>query len=250
VSTFFELLEGAPNTLIVTGGAFALALVGGLILALLQSYGGVLGGFARLYTNFFRGAPVLVQLFILFFGLAEFGIRLRPLQAAIIGLGMNGASYIGEIIRAGIESVHRGQTEAALSVGLTRWQVMRHIVLPQTVSVSLPPIGNQLISLLKDSAIVSVVAAPEITFRARQIATRTFRAGEVYLIAAGLYLALSLPLAAAVRHLERRRTRYREQGAQRPRSWGKLILWGVGLDAKSEETSPDRPATSRTHKDR
>lgn len=192
-----------------------MALVGGVILALAQVSDGPFKRLARVCTDFFRGLPVLIVLFILFFGLAEVGIRLEPLQAAIAGLGMHGAAYMGEIVRAGIESVPGGQLDAGRSVGLTRSRIMQLIVLPQAVNVSLPPTGNYMIALLKDSAIASVVAAPKIMFRARQLVTETFRAGEIYLIVAALYLALSLPLAAGVRYLQRRQTRYRRPQGQR-----------------------------------
>jgi polar amino acid transport system permease protein/cystine transport system permease protein len=200
------LLGGLTTTLLVTLGALLLALLGGLILGLARAYvpGSILGRAALSYIEFFRGTPVLIQLFILYFGLTEFGVRMTPLEAAVLGLGLNGSAYLAEVYRAGIQSIHRGQVEAAFSVGLTPTQAVRLVVLPQALRVAIPPIGNYSIGLLKDTAIVSVVAAPEILFRARQLTVATLQGAEIYLVVAALYLALSLPLAYFVRRLEGR----------------------------------------------
>jgi polar amino acid transport system permease protein/cystine transport system permease protein len=152
---------------------------------------------------------VLAQLFILYFGLVEVGlVTLEPLQAAVLGLGLNGGAYLAEVFRAGIQAIHREQVEAALSLGLTPLNAMRRVILPQAFRIVLPPIGNFSIGLLKDTAVVSAVAAPEIMFRARQLTTETFQSGQIYLIAALVYLGLSLPLSQVVRRLERVSSRW------------------------------------------
>jgi polar amino acid transport system permease protein/cystine transport system permease protein len=198
------MLEGAVTTVEVTFGALVLAIVAGLILALVRVGGGLAGKLAVVYIEFLRGTPVLAQLFILYFGLVEVGlVTLQPLQAAVLGLGLNGGAYLAEVFRSGIQAIHRGQMEAALAIGLTPLGAMRRVILPQAFRIVLPPIGNFSIGLLKDTAVVSAVAAPEIMFRARQLTTETFQSGQIYLLAALVYLALSLPLSQVVRRLER-----------------------------------------------
>ena len=113
----------------------------------------------------FRAVPVLTQLFIIYFGLTEIGIRLDPLPSAIVGFGINGGAYLTEVFRAGIESIHHGQMEAAQMLGMTRLAALRIVILPQAVRVVLPPLGNFAIGLLKDTALASAVAAPELMFQ-------------------------------------------------------------------------------------
>jgi len=204
------LLLGVEMTIIVTVGGFALAVVLGLAGAVIRTTRfGVLRAIGTLYVDVFRAVPVLTQLFILYFGLAEIGIRLAPVPAAIIGFGINGGAYLTEVFRAGIEAVHKGQTEAALSIGMTRMQALRIIILPQAMRVILPPLGNFAIGLLKDTSVASSVAAPELTFRARMLVDQTYLSTQIYLMVAILYLAMSLPLAHLVRRLERRGARER-----------------------------------------
>jgi polar amino acid transport system permease protein/cystine transport system permease protein len=147
---------------------------------------------------------VLTQLFIIYFGLTEIGIRLDPLSAAIVGFGINGGAYLTEVFRAGIGSVHQGQMEAAQMLGMTRLTAMRIIILPQAMRVVLPPLGNFAIGLLKDTALASAVAAPELMFRARNLVDKTFLSTQIYLTTAAIYLAMSLPLGYVTRRLEAR----------------------------------------------
>jgi polar amino acid transport system permease protein/cystine transport system permease protein len=157
---------------------------------------------AGLYVEVFRGVPVLTQLFVIYFGLASIGIKLEPVPAAIIGFGINGGAYLTEVFRAGIESIHRGQLEAAFTIGMTRLMGLRFIVLPQAIRVVLPPLGNFAVGLLKDTALASAVAAPELTFRGRMLIDQTYLSTQIYLLVAVIYLAMSLPLARLVRRLE------------------------------------------------
>ncbi len=202
------LLLGVQITIIVTIGGFVLALVLGSLGAVLRT---ARFAFARavgtVYVDVFRAIPVLTQLFIIYFGLAELGVKLAPVPAAIIGFGINGGAYLTEVFRAGIEAVHRGQGEAALAIGMTRMQALRIIVLPQALRVVLPPLGNFGIGLLKDTSVASSVAAPELTFRAHMLVDQTYLSAQIYLMVAALYLAMSLPLARLVRVLERRLAR-------------------------------------------
>ena len=200
------LLKGAVMTVTVAAGALAFALVLGLLIALIRlSRWRLLGGLAYVYTEFLRGTPALVQLFVIYFGLPDIGIEPTPVEAAIIGLGINGSAYLSEVYRAGIQAIHRGQIEAALSLGMTPLGSMRYIVLPQAIRIMLPPITNFSIMLLKDTALVSVVAVPEIMFYARNLVTETFQSMHVYLLAAAIYLAMTIPMSRLVAHLERTR---------------------------------------------
>jgi polar amino acid transport system permease protein/cystine transport system permease protein len=165
----------------------------------------MLRGLASAYIEILRGTPALAQLFVIYFGLPDIGIHPEPVTAAIIGLGINGSAYLAEIYRAGIEAIHKGQIEAALSLGMTPTRAMQYIILPQALRMMLPPITNFSIILLKDTALVSVVAAPEIMFFARNLVTETFLSMHVYLLAALIYLCMTIPMARVVAVLERNR---------------------------------------------
>lgn len=204
------LLLGVEMTIIVTLGGFVVAVAMGMLGAVLRTARlMVLRVIGTLYVDVFRAVPVLTQLFIIYFGLAELGLKLDPIPAAIIGFGINGGAYLTEVFRAGIEAVHRGQNEAALSIGMTRAQALRIIVLPQALRVVLPPLGNYAIGLLKDTSVASSVAAPELSFRAHMLVDQTYLSTQIYLTVAVLYLAMSLPLARLVHSLERRMARGR-----------------------------------------
>ena len=199
------LLAGAVTTVEITAGGFVLALALGLAAgALLGAQSRVIRAVVRAYVDVFRAVPVLTQLFILYFGLVEVGIRLQPLQAAVLGFGLNGGASLAEVFRAGIQSVHHGQTEAAQMLGMTRLSVLRIVVLPQALRVALPSLGNYAIGLLKDSTLASAVAAPELMFLARKVVDRTFLGPQVFLAVAVIYLAMSLPLGHLTRLAEAR----------------------------------------------
>ncbi len=199
------LLPAAWVTIRVTAIAFLLAVAAGLLLAVLQTSPlPPLRVLVRTYVEVIRGTPVLAQLFILYFGLAELGIRFTPFQAATLGLGLNGAAYLAEVFRAGIQSIHAGQMEAALAIGMAPLSAMRYVVVPQALRVVVPPVTNYSIALLKDTAIVSAVAAPEIMFRARNLVMETYLSMQIYLLVAVMYLAMSLVLARMAARVERR----------------------------------------------
>jgi polar amino acid transport system permease protein len=205
-----SLLLGVEMTIVVTLGGFIVAIVLGMAGAVLRNARAApLRALGSLYVDVFRAVPVLTQLFIIYFGLAEIGLKLPPIPSAIIGFGINGGAYLTEVFRAGIEAVHRGQTEAALAIGMRRSQALRIIVVPQALRVVLPPLGNYAIGLLKDTSVASSVAAPELTFRAHMLVDQTYLSTQIYLTVAVLYLAMSLPLAHLVRRLERRLARSR-----------------------------------------
>jgi His/Glu/Gln/Arg/opine family amino acid ABC transporter permease subunit len=199
------LLEGAVVALEVAAGALCVALVGGLALALLlTSRLRLLRIGARGYVELMRGTPALTQLFIIYFGLADLGLGLPPLAAAIVGLGANGAAYLAEVFRAGIGAVAKGQTEAARSLGLPPVDVLRFVVLPQALRIMLPPRCNYAVQLLKDTTLASSVAAPEIMFRARNLVMETYLSMQVYLLVACIYLCFSIPMSHLASRLEAR----------------------------------------------
>jgi polar amino acid transport system permease protein/cystine transport system permease protein len=202
------LLFGAVTTVKVTVGGFVVAVLIGLCCAImLRLRSRLLRAAVAIYVDVFRAIPVLTQLFIIYFGLTEIGIRLDPIPAAIVGFGINGGAYMTEVFRAGIESVHQGQLEAAQMLGMTRLAAMRIIILPQAMRVVLPPLGNFAIGLLKDTALASAVAAPELMFRARNLVDKTFLATQIFSATAVIYLAMSLPLGYLTRRAEARVSR-------------------------------------------
>ena len=201
-----SLLGGWPETVTVAVGSLVFALFFGLIVALLRmSNWRVLRIVSTAYVELFRGTPALVQLFVIYFGLPDVGLEPSPLQAAIIGLGLNGAAYMSEIYRAGIESIHRGQMEAALTLGMTPFQAMRYIVLPQALRTMLPPITSFAIVLLKDTSLVFAVGVVEIMALTRNLVTETLQSAPIYIMAGLLYLCMTIPLSRFAARLERQR---------------------------------------------
>jgi polar amino acid transport system substrate-binding protein len=199
------LLKGAGVTIFISIVSMALAIVLGLFIALLRLYGPpVLRGMAAAYVEVYRGTPLLIQLFILYYGLPNVGITLSPFAAAIIGLGMNYAAYEAEVYRAGLEAVPRGQMEAALSLGMPRPLALRRVIFPQAFRISLPAVTNDFIALFKDSSIVSVIAMVELTKTYGILAATTLRYFELGLVVAVLYFGMSYPLSILARRLERK----------------------------------------------
>lgn len=199
------LLQGVKYTLIVAAGSLVLSTILGLAWALMRVSGiAWLGWIAKIVVNILRGIPILVQLFYIYFVLPEFGIALSALQAAIIGLGVAYSAYQSENFRAGIEAIDHGQIEAAKSLGLGWLLTMRHIILPQAIRLVLPPYGNIMVMMLKDSSQASTITVAELTLQGTLIASSTFKNMTVYSLVALLYLAMCLPLMALTSWLERR----------------------------------------------
>jgi polar amino acid transport system substrate-binding protein len=197
-------LRATGVTVIISVLAMALAVVGGLALSLARRYGGrPLRAMAGGYVELFRGTPVLLQLYVLYYGLAPL-VALNAFTAAVVGLGLNYAAYEAELYRAGLEAVPIGQTEAALSLGMSRAQALGRIVLPQALRVALPGIANDFIALLKDTSLVSVITVVELTKQMTITAVYLQSWLVPGLLCAALYLALSYPLARLARRLERR----------------------------------------------
>lgn len=199
------LLKGAVVTLQVTAGSFLLSSVIGLVFALMMvSKVRAVSLFAIGLVNVIRGLPIIVQLFYIYFVLPDFGIQLSAFQAGFIGLGIAYSAYQAENFRAGIQAIHQGQIEAAESLGMRGAMVMRRVVLPQAFRIALPPYGNTLVMMLKDSSLVSTITVAEMTRAGQLIASSTFENMTVYTLVALLYLALSLPLSYGLRRLEAR----------------------------------------------
>lgn len=199
------LLQGLKFTLLVTAGSLALSTVLGVGWALMRVSGiGWLATIAKIVVNTLRGIPILVQLFYIYFVLPEFGIALSALQAAIIGLGVAYSAYQSENFRAGIEAIDLGQVEAAQSIGMGWGLTMRRVILPQAIRLVLPPYGNIMVMMLKDSSQASTITVAELTLQGTLIASSTFKNMTVYSLVALLYLAMCLPLMGFVSWLERR----------------------------------------------
>ncbi len=199
------LLIGVKLTIIVTVGSLALSTVLGLVWALLRVSGiRALAGPTAIVINLIRGIPIIVQLFYIYFVLPEAGITLSALQAAIIGLGIAYSAYQAENFRAGIEAIDHGQVEAAQSLGMGWTMMMRRVILPQAVRIALPPYGNIMIMMLKDSSQASTITVAELALQGKLIASSTFKNMTVFTLVALLYLAMSIPLILMVGALERR----------------------------------------------
>jgi His/Glu/Gln/Arg/opine family amino acid ABC transporter permease subunit len=188
--------------------SFCLAAGIGLVIALLRiSRVALLRACARLYIGFFRGVPVLVILYWIYFALPEMGYQFLVISsytAAVLGLGIHGGAFLAEIFRSGIESLHRGQMEAALSLGLTPAKAMGYIILPQALRVVVPPVTNYAVGLLKETALCSIIAAPELMLRAKDLASSSFLPMHAFVLAAVFYYLMSFPLMRAAEYLEAR----------------------------------------------
>jgi ABC-type amino acid transport system permease subunit len=161
---------------------------------------------AAVYVELIRGTPLLVQILFIYFVLPAAGVNLPARTSGILALTLNAAAYISEIIRAGIQSIDAGQMEAARSLGMSYWQAMRRIILPQTFRRVVPPLTNEGIALLKDSSLVSVIGLTELARTGQELASRYAAPLTVWPVVALLYLALTFPLARASQYLERKWT--------------------------------------------
>jgi polar amino acid transport system permease protein len=195
-------------TILGYGLALLLGLIAGLMLV---SRSPITLAISKLYVEVIRGIPLLVIVLYAGFVLSPYireatngGVDLRGFPGAVIGLGFGYGAYLAEVFRAGIQSIHRGQMEAARSLGMSYFQSMRHVILPQALRVVLPPLGNDFIAMLKDSSLISVVALPEILQQGRLWVSRTFRAFEGYNTVALFYLVMTLVLSLVVRVIERK----------------------------------------------
>ena len=202
------LLEGCVVTLQISFFALLLGMIFGIAGALCRiSDNRALNSLAFMYVWVIRGTPVMVQLFILYFGLPQLGIKLPSMVAGVLGLAINTGAYVTEIIRAGIQAVDKGQMEAALSVGMSFRQAMVRIIGPQATKICIPPLVNQFIMTLKNSSIASLVTITELFRTGEQIIYTTFRSFEVYMAVAVLYLMMNSVFMVIADRLERKMAR-------------------------------------------
>lgn len=220
---FVFLQDGVRVTVSITVISFLFILLVGLLGGLGRiSKNALIKGVASIYVEIIRGIPLLVQLMFIYYAspivIRDLGLRLagiwpslsarlvsiklNPFGAAVAGLTICYGAYMSEIFRAGIESIPKGQMEAARSLGMSYFQAMRYVILPQAVRVILPPVGNEFVALLKDSSLVSVVAVADMTRRGREFMAATFMALETWLMVALLYLVMTLFLSRVVSHIE------------------------------------------------
>lgn len=201
-----DLLRGALVTVEITACALALGCVLGLLVGIgrLNPKRRWLYGICTAYVAAIRGTPLLVQLFILFFGLPQFGILLPAFVCGVIGLGIYSGAYVSEIVRGAIQSIDKGQMEAARSIGMSSGQAMRSVVLPQAVVRMIPPLGNEFIALIKNSALVSLLTIHDLMHEGQKIISVSYRSLEVYLAIAVVYFVLTGATTLVLRHIELR----------------------------------------------
>ena len=205
VEFFPVLMQGVLTTISITLAALVIATALGLFWALLRVSGiGPLAHASRLLTNVIRGIPIVVVLFYMYFVLPDMGISLSAFHAGALGLGIAYSSYMAEVFRAGINAVDVGQYEAAQSLGMSRMLLMRRVVLPQAFKIALPPYGNNVVMMLKDSSQTAVITVIELSMQSKLIAAATFKSATIFTLVALMYLALSLPMMWGVGKLERR----------------------------------------------
>ena len=198
------LFEGLWITLKISGISFVCSLIIGLLVAILRLSHSAVGRLgARLYLEIIRNTPLLIQIFFIYFVLGPV-LGLERFPSAILALSLFEGAYISEIIRSGILSVEKGQKEAGFSLGLTPYRTYRHIILPQAIRVTLPPLASQTISLVKDSALVSTIAIYDLTMQAQSIIAETFLTFEIWFTIACMYLIITLVLSFVVSIMERR----------------------------------------------
>ncbi|MGV3041924.1 amino acid ABC transporter permease [Staphylococcus rostri] len=211
---FLPMLEGLVKYSIpITLVTFVIGLILALITALMRiSSSKVLRGIARFYVSIIRGTPMIVQLFIIFYGIPEIGrlvtgdadnqLTLTPVVAAIIGLSFNVGAYASEILRGGIMSIPKGQTEAAYSIGMNYKQTIQRIILPQAIRVSIPALGNTFLSLIKDTSLLGFILVAEMFRKAQEVASTTYEFLTIYLLVALLYWIVCFIISVAQSHYE------------------------------------------------
>ncbi|MEK9196996.1 amino acid ABC transporter permease [Ureibacillus sp. 179-F W5.1 NHS] len=203
------LLKGAYYTLLITVVSMFFGLIIGLITAVARLKGNrFLRMIARVYVSIIRGTPPLVQIVIVYYGLVDYGIEFGPLTAACIALSINIGAYVSEAFRGAIESVPKGQTEAAIATGMTERQAMRRIVIPQAVRYAIPPLGNTFVGMLKETSLVSVIAVTELMRSAQLLVSQYYVYMPFYLAIAVMYWIMSTFFTFILHKIEKRLSVY------------------------------------------
>ena len=211
--SFFKLVASLPANLLTALLASLVAMVVGLIFALMEwSHVPGVAAVTRIVVGFIRRTPILVQLYFLFYVLPDIGILLSPLTAGVLGLGLHNSAYICEVYRAGIANVGKGQWDATVALNLTRIYVWRRVILPQAIPPMIPALGNYVLLIFKETALLSVITVPNIMLEAQTIASEHYRYLEPMTLVGLIFLAICLPTAFALRMAEIRLNR-RESGA-------------------------------------
>lgn len=209
-TSFWPMLSGTLTaTIPLALTSFVLGLALALVIAMMRISGQpVLAAVARFYVSVIRGTPLLVQLFVIFYGLPSIGLTIDPWPSAIIAFSLNVGGYAAEVVRAAILSVPKGQWEAGHTIGMSRALTLRRVILPQAARVSVPPLSNTFISLVKDTSLASVVLVTELFREAQQIASSSQQFLLVYMEAAAIYWIFCLVLSSGQSALEKRLDRY------------------------------------------
>ncbi len=195
--------EGFKTTIMVAVLALSLALILGIVFGVLGTSQWTLAKLvSRVYVEFIQNTPLVIQVFFLYHGLPHMGLMLPVFTVGVLGVGVYHGAYIAEVVRAGINSIHRGQMEAALSQGFSFWGAMRYIILPQASRVVLPPLTNQAVNLIKNTSVLAMVAGGDLMYRADSWSSGNIYYGPAYVVVGLLYLLLCLPLATLTRRLE------------------------------------------------
>lgn len=198
-----HLLGGLLRTILVATLALFLALAIGVVIGLFStSQNRFFKIIARIYVEFFQNIPLVIQIFFMYNGLAMVGLVMSEVMIGIVGVGLYHGAYIGEVVRAGITAIPKGQTEAAYSQGFDYIQTMRYIVLPQTVKIILPPLANQAVNLIKNTSVLAIIAGADLMYAADSYASSSLNYGPAYLVAGLLYFALCYPLAVFAKKYE------------------------------------------------
>jgi len=200
-----QLLRGTIVTLQLTGIAISMGFIIGTFLALGRLYGNrSISAICNGYIQFFRGTPLLVQLFIVYYGLPRYGIRLSSFTAALIGLGLNSAAYQAEYFRGAIQSIGEGQMMAARAIGMSKFKSIKNIIIPQALRIVIPSWSNELIYTLKYSSVAYMIGAPELMAQAKFITAKNFRYFEVFIVVAFIYLVIVLVLSRILDFIEKK----------------------------------------------
>jgi polar amino acid transport system permease protein len=204
------LLKGALVTLEMSVLAIVIGTMCGLILAMFRLSGNMLLDVpTRIFINLMRGIPFIIQIFIVYYSFSNFGIEIPAFASGVLAMALNTAAFQAEIIRAGIESIHKGQQEAAFALGISKRQTMLRIVIPQVFVKIQPSITNELIILLKNSSLVSVIAVIDLTRVGQQIVATSYRPAEIFIAVALLYFFMNLAISQGSRYIERKTAIYR-----------------------------------------
>jgi polar amino acid transport system permease protein len=203
---YLAIMKFVPDGILVTFEVTVLSIILALVIGLFTGLGRIaknplINGIASLYVEVIRGIPLLVQLFYIYFALGRL-IQMPPLPSAVLAMGICYGAYMGEIFRAGIQSIPKGQSEAARSLGMTQTQSMYHVILPQAFKTILPPVGNEFVALLKDSSLVSILAVADLLRRGREFAAESFTYFETYTVVALVYLIITLFLSKLISIME------------------------------------------------